>query len=106
MNSTILEEILGYAVPAIFIFILKDFFDAFLFKRKMQDYKNIALWIIYFFVDHTIRSFSSFNTVISMVYNTIILVIVCRVLYIDSMKRIILISKRKVKSTAFQAVKL
>lgn len=91
MNSTILEDILGYVVPAIFTFILKDFFDVFLFKRKMQGYKNIAIWTIYFFIDHTIRSFSSFNTVISIIYNTIILVIVCRVLYIDSMKRIILI---------------
>lgn len=91
MNN-LLESVFSYIVPAAFIFILKDIFDVFLTKKNINTYRIVGIWIIYLFTDHTIRDMTSFSTVISMIYNILCFTILCRMLYIDSYKRIILVS--------------
>lgn len=85
------ENVLSYIVPAIFIFILKDIFDLFLISKNIRRFNATAIWIIYLFLDHTIRSRTSFNTVESMVYNTACFIILCKLLYTDSLKRLLII---------------
>ena len=53
MNELILK--LGeFFVPAVFVLILKDFFDLFLSNRRSAKLEQYSVWVLYFFIDRVI----------------------------------------------------
>ena len=64
--------VVGILVPAIFMLILKDFFDLFMSNRFDSKVKQYSIWIVYFFMDTVISMNLKFAGVISMLYSFVI----------------------------------
>lgn len=82
--------VVGILVPAIFMLILKDFFDLFMSNRFDSKVKQYSIWIVYFFMDTVISMNLKFAGVISMLYSFVILIVFCAIIYCDDIKYIML----------------
>lgn len=82
--------VVGILVPAIFMLILKDFFDLFMSNRFDSKVKQYSIWIVYFFMDTVISMNLKFVGVISMLYSFVILIVFCAIIYCDDIKYIML----------------
>lgn len=90
MNELILK--LGeFFVPAIFVLILKDFFDLFLSNRRSAKLEQYSVWLLYFLIDRVISIKAEFNGIYNISYTFLLLSVFCLIVYKNDIKYILLI---------------
>lgn len=90
MNELIIK--LGeFFVPAIFVLILKDFFDLFLSNRRSAKLEQYSVWLLYFLIDRVISINAEFNGIYNIIYTFLLLSVFCLIVYKNDIKYILLI---------------
>lgn len=86
---SVIDIIVGFLVPAIFTFILKDFFDMFLLARYSGCIKHYSIWGLYFFIDMIISHYISIQSINNIFYTFVLLSCFCIIIYNGKVKYIL-----------------
>lgn len=78
-------------VPAIFTFILKEFFDLFLLNKYSAKLTQYSIWFIYFVLDFLVGSKVRIDGVANIIYTFCLLTVFCFIIYKNDLKYILLI---------------
>lgn len=84
-----IDIIVGFLVPAIFTYILKDFFDMFLLAKYAGGIKHYSIWGLYFFIDMIISHYISIKGIENIFYSFILLSCFCIIIYSGKVKYIL-----------------
>lgn len=74
-----------------YFWILTSFFSCFLHKRALSTFKKACIWFVFFMLQMMSVDFISFHLA-TFALNCILITILCRLLYVDSNRKIIFIS--------------
>lgn len=79
-------ELADFFIPAIFTFILKDYFDLFLNNKYFKCYQY-CFWLLYFVTDLYLSDRFNFNGVINLIYSFLLLLFYVSLIYSDNIKQ-------------------